>query len=117
MRIVWLGLGLLCICLGTVGILLPLLPTVPFVLLAAFCFARSSERLHDWLLSHPQFGPAIEDWRERGAVSLRAKKLATISIATVFVLSFALDVRHTILIIQAGVLGCVLIFLWTRPSY
>lgn len=117
MRVVWLCLGLVCIALGLIGVVLPLLPTVPFILLAAFCFARSSERLHDWLLQHPHFGPAITDWREHGAVSRRAKKLATVSIIAIFALSYALDVRQTVLIIQAGVLGCVLIFLWTRPSY
>ena len=117
MRIVWLVLGLLCIGLGLVGVVLPLLPTVPFMLLAAFCFARSSERLHHWLLTHPQFGPAITDWRERGAVSLRAKKLATVSITAVFALSLVLGLRPVILLIQASVLSCVLIFLWTRPSY
>ncbi len=117
MRIVWLCLGLLSICLGLIGVVLPLLPTVPFMLLAAFCFARSSERLNHWLLSHPHFGPAIIDWRERGAVSRRAKQLATVSIVAVFAISYALDIRQTILMIQAGVLGCVLIFLWTRPSY
>ncbi|MDM8165992.1 YbaN family protein [Roseovarius sp.] len=116
MRFVWLGLGLLCVGLGLVGVVLPLVPTVPFLLLATFFFARSSERLHSWLLSHPQFGPAIIDWQERGAISRRAKTLATISISAVFALSFAMGLRQTILVVQAIVLGCVLIFLWTRPS-
>ena len=117
MRFIWLTFGLLCVALGLIGVFLPLLPTVPFMLLAAFCFARSSERLHDWLLSHRHFGPAIEDWRERGAVSLKAKRLATISVAGVFAISLILGLRPTLLIIQGLALTGVLIFLWTRPNY
>ncbi|MEQ8292305.1 MAG: YbaN family protein [Roseovarius sp.] len=116
MRFVWLSLGLLSVGLGLVGVVLPLLPTVPFLLLAAFFFARSSERMHTWLLTHPRFGPAIIHWQERGAIRTGAKKLATVSIALVFALSVFLGLRPEILIIQAIVLCCVLIFLWTRPN-
>lgn len=117
MRFLWAGLGTLCVGLGVIGAFLPLLPTVPFMLLAAFLFSRSSPRLHNWILSHPQFGPLIEDWNRSGVIRPRAKRLATLSIAAVFGLSLALDVKTTVLIIQAVVLSCVLLFLWTRPSY
>lgn len=117
MRYVWASLGLLCLLLGMVGIVLPLLPTVPFLLLAAFLFARSSERLHNWLLSHPRLGPPIEDWQARGAISPSAKRLATISIVLVFGISLALGLRPMIIGIQAATLGCVLLFIWTRPSW
>ena len=117
MRFFWFSLGILSVGLGIIGVALPLLPTVPFMILAAFCFARSSERLHQWLLTHKQFGPAIEDWRDRGAINPRAKRLATVSIAAVFALSLALGVRPLILGIQAVVLACVLVFIWTRPNY
>lgn len=117
MRYVWAGLGVICVLLAVIGVVLPLLPTVPFLLLAAFLFARSSERLHSWLLSHPRFGPPIEDWHARGAISPAAKRLATISIVVVFGMSIALGVRPMILGIQAVTLACVLIFIWTRPSW
>lgn len=117
MRFIWAGLGLLCLLLGVVGIVLPLLPTVPFLLLAAFLFARSSERLHNWLLSHPRLGPPIEDWQSRGAINPAAKRLATISIVVVFGISLAMGLRPLILGIQAATLSCVLIFIWTRPSW
>jgi len=117
MQAIWLFLGLLCVALGLIGIAVPLLPTTPLILLAAFCFARSSERLHHWLLSHRQFGPVISDWRERGVVSRRAKRLATVSIAAVLAVSFVLGVGPVIFMIQAVSLGGVLVFLWTRPSY
>ena len=116
MRIFWFCLGLLSVGLGLIGVFLPLLPTVPFMILAAFSFARSSERLHSWLLSHKVFGPPIEDWRERGAINKRGKRLATVSIVAVFALSIILDVRMSILLIQALALTCVLLFIWTRPN-
>jgi len=116
MRYVWALLGLICVALAIVGIILPLLPTVPFLLLAAFFFARSSEKLHYWLLSHRIFGALIADWQSRGVIRKRAKKIATVSIVSVFSFSLILGLRPTILGIQAAVLGCVLVFIWTRPS-
>lgn len=116
MRVLWVCLGLLALTLGTIGIVLPLLPTVPFLLLAAFFFARSSERLHNWLVSHPRFGPPIEDWNRSGAISRRAKTLATVSVAAAFALSVALGLRPMILMIQGATLCCVLLFIWTRPE-
>ena len=63
MRTVWLILGFFFTGLAMIGVILPLLPTVPFLLLAAFCFARSSDRFHRWLVEHPTLGPPIRDWR------------------------------------------------------
>lgn len=117
MRIIWAGLGIICVILGMIGVVLPLLPTVPFMLLAAFCFARSSERLHNWLLTHPRFGPAIVDWQERGAINARVKRISTVAIAGVFLLSLIMGLRPLILMIQGGVLIGVLVFIWTRPDY
>ena len=116
MRYIWATIGLIAVALGLLGVLLPLLPTVPFLLLAAFCFARSSERLHSWMLEHPTLGPPIQDWQQSGAISRRAKKLATFSVVVVFSLSWVLDVKTTVLIIQAVVLSCVMLFIWTRPD-
>ncbi|MCT4576738.1 YbaN family protein [Donghicola sp.] len=117
MRPVWFTFGIICVALGLIGVVLPLLPTVPFMLLAAFCFARSSERMHGWLVNHRVFGPAIEDWNRSGAISLTGKRAATASIAVVFSISVFMGLRPTILAIQAVTLGAVLIFIWTRPSY
>ena len=116
MRYLSAGLGLLCVALAVVGIALLLLPTVPFLLLAAFFFAKSSSRLHNWLISHRTFGPVIDDWNSSGVIRPRAKKLSTLSIAAVLGLSFFLDVPGFIILIQIVTLGAVMAFIWTRPS-
>lgn len=116
MRFLYAGLGLICVALAVIGIALPLLPTVPFLLLAAFFFANSSERLHNWILAHKLFGPMIQDWNDHRAIRPAAKKAATLSIAAVFLLSLILGVPNHILIIQSIVLSCVLIFIWTRSN-
>ncbi|OYX44637.1 MAG: hypothetical protein B7Z02_04855 [Rhodobacterales bacterium 32-67-9] len=116
MRSLWLLLGSTTLALGAAGVFLPLLPTVPFLLLSAFAFSRSSERLHHWLLAHPVFGPPISEWRERRAIGRRAKRLASVSIVAAFLISVALGVTHWILAAQALVLVAVSVFIWTRPN-
>jgi len=98
-RLLWAVLGLICVGLGMLGVILPLLPTVPFMLLAAFFFARSSERLHNWLLSHRDSGPAIVDWHERGVISQRVKRISTAAIMAMFGLSLVMGFRPLILVI------------------
>lgn len=117
MRAVWLFCGFLAMMLGLIGVILPLLPTVPFMLLAAYCFSRSSERLHNWLVNHPRFGPSIRDWRDHGAIHPRAKRLATIMIVCAFLISVFLGVRPILLAVQAVVLSLVMLFIWTRPDH
>lgn len=72
-RYLLLSLGWIFVLLGAVGAILPLLPTTPFILLAAFCFARGSEKAHGWLLENRIFGPLLRDWENGGAISPRAK--------------------------------------------
>ena len=117
MRYVWAVLGLICVGLGVIGIVLPILPTVPFMLLAAFFFARSSERLHTWLITHPTFGPPIIDWQERGAINPRVKRIATVSIAVVYGISLALGLKLWLLVLQGAILIGVLTFIWSRPNF
>ncbi len=116
MKFLWAALGLICVTLAIIGVVLPLLPTVPFLLLAAFFFARSSSRLHNWLLSHKTFGPFIDDWSRSGAIRPRAKRFATLSILAVIGVTSVLNVPMSIIVIQAITLGLVLIFIWTRPN-
>ena len=115
-RYLWIGFGWLCVGAGLLGAFLPLLPTTPFLLLAAYCFSRGSSRLHSWLLEHPRFGPPIIDWQTQGAINRQVKVIASLSIAAVFVLSLILGVPQWALITQGVILCFVMIFLWTRPE-
>jgi uncharacterized membrane protein YbaN (DUF454 family) len=86
MRGLFLALGLLFVGIGFAGIVLPVVPTTPFLILAAACFARSSRRLERWLLEHRSFGPTLRDWRARGAIPWRAKLAALAGTGLGFVL-------------------------------
>ena len=115
-RAAWILGGILCVGLGVIGLFLPFLPTVPFLLAAAFCFGRSSERLHQWLLRHPRLGPPVRDWNERGAISPRAKRFASASVAAALVTSAVLGFAPLVIAVQAVALVGVMIFIWTRPD-
>ena len=116
MRVVWLTFGVLSVMVGFAGVFLPVLPTVPFLLLAAFFFGRSSQKAHDWLLSHKQLGPAIRDWQENGAISRKSKYLSAGSMVVVFTISVLFKIPIYVLIIQAVILLSVSYFIWTRPN-
>lgn len=115
-RLFWMAGGLLSLAAGIIGIALPLLPTTPFLLLAAYCFARGSKRLHDWLVHHPRLGPPIHDWQRHGAISRRAKQLAMASIVAVLGLSYLFGAPTRVIIIQIVVLSAVSLFILTRPA-
>ena len=116
LRMFWMAAGWSSFGLGFAGAFLPLLPTVPFMLLAAFCFARGSERVHDWLVTHPRFGPAIQDWSEHRAISRDAKRWAMAAIGASFVISFMMNFGWEVLTVQAVTLGAVTVFILTRPD-
>ncbi|MDX1567601.1 MAG: YbaN family protein [Longimicrobiales bacterium] len=108
----WGALGL-----GAVGVVLPVIPTTPFVLVAAWCFARSSERLHRRLLEHRTFGPLVREWEDHGVIPLRAKVLSTAMLVPV--VAFALLSGNLSLGVQvatAGLAAAGLLFVWSRPS-
>jgi uncharacterized membrane protein YbaN (DUF454 family) len=116
MRVVWLILGLTSLGLGGLGVVTPLLPTTPFVILAAFCFARSSPRLHEWLHQNPVFGKAISDWNASHAISRRGKVVAVSAMAASLALSAVLGVGFAILGLQALVLLAAAAFILTRNT-
>jgi uncharacterized membrane protein YbaN (DUF454 family) len=116
MRSIWLALGGVFLGLGLLGVVLPVLPTTPFLLLAAGCFARSSPRLHRWLLAHPTFGPPIRNWEENGAISRPAKRLAVGSMAAVFAISLVLGLSWKVLLAQGLLIAVGCTFILTRPD-
>lgn len=115
-RGLWLTVGCLALLLGIAGLVLPILPTTPFVLLAAYGFSRSSARFHHWLLRHPFFGKLIQDWQREGAISQAAKAWSVVCMAGVFAASVAMRIDARLLIMQAFVLTLAGAYVLTRPT-
>lgn len=117
MRMFYLIVGWIALALGLIGVPLPILPTVPFLLIAAWAFGKSSDRLRLKLLNHPVYGPDIQRWQERGAIRRRAKVIAITAMAgSVAISFFLLDIPPIAVAIQATILGLVSLYLLTRPE-
>lgn len=115
-RTLWLTLAAVSLALGIIGIVLPVLPTTPFILLAAFAAARGSERLHAWMRNHAQFGPMLRDWERDGAVSRRAKIFASVTMFSSAVLMAVFTPHWWIAAIASAIMLVVAIWLWLRPE-
>ncbi|MBT7861868.1 MAG: YbaN family protein [Gemmatimonadetes bacterium] len=107
MRILFFVIGTMSVVAGVVGILLPLIPTTPFLLLAAWCYARSSERFYRLLLSNRWLGPYIRNYRDGRGMSLRAKvsTLAVLWIAIIFGAGFVAPVLWLSLVLVGIAIG------------
>lgn len=113
----FLTLGLLSLGLGVIGVFLPVLPTTPFILLAAFAFSRSSKRLHAWLMNHRYYGPLVSNWQRHGVIRPRVKWTAALLILALAGSSILLlDAPVWAKALLALVCGCVLCFILTRPG-
>ena len=110
-----LAIGITATGLAVLGVVLPLLPTTPFLLVAAWAFARSSPRLEAWLLGHARFGPLVADWRAEGAVGRRARRVAVAVMAATWGLGLVFGLSGRILALQGAVFVPRSGFLWTRP--
>lgn len=114
-RHVFIALGFAALLLGLIGVFLPILPTTPFILLAAAFFARGSERFHSWLLQHHLTGPLIVDWYEhrslRAGVKRWAYVLTTISFSSSILIIQPIAIKLLLLILYS----IVIYFLWRRP--
>ena len=114
-RIAWQGAGLACVGLGAVGVALPILPTVPFLLLAAFCFARGHPEWAERLYAHPHWGPSLREWRDRRAIPRRAKAsaLAAMSAGVAFT---GVTIGWPWVLISLSVLLIAGTWIWTRAE-
>jgi len=115
-RYLLLLFAVLCLVLGVIGIFVPGLPTTVFILMAGWAAARSSPRFHNWLENHRLFGPMLRDWRKHGAVSRRAKLMATVMMTASAVILFLTIQRMWIAELITGVMAIVLMWLWLRPE-
>jgi uncharacterized membrane protein YbaN (DUF454 family) len=114
-RHLYLIAGFLCLALAVIGAVLPVMPTTVFVIMAAYCFARSSPKLEAKLLNHPRFGSHIVRWREKGAVSRSGKVAASIAFAVSIIATLALTAWPWPLI-PIGAAVVIGGWLWTRPE-
>jgi uncharacterized membrane protein YbaN (DUF454 family) len=116
----WLlqALAAVCLLLGLVGVFVPVMPTVPFLIVAAWAASRSSPRLHHWLMTHPRFGRQLRDWNEYGVVPRRAKWFTTVMMAISAVSMLLVAPRPWLFAVAAGIagMGVVLWWLWRRPE-
>ena len=111
----WLAVAYLAIGLGVIGAFLPLLPTTPFLLLAAWSAAKGSPALHRWLYEHPQFGGALIAWEQKRAVSTRAKWVACVFMAASWLIMLWQTEGWLVPVITGTIFVCVSAFLITRP--
>lgn len=114
-RTILIIIGWLAVVLATLGVVLPLLPTTPFLLLAAWCFARSSPRFHHWLLYRSWFGSYIRHWQEHRALPPGAKPRALIFIVITFAVSFYLVNILWVRLLLLMMMCALLFFMWRMP--
>lgn len=114
-RTILLILGWLAVVLATLGVVLPLLPTTPFLLLAAWCFARSSPRFHHWLLYRSWFGGYLRHWQQYRAMPPGAKPRAILVILATFAISLWMVKIFWVRVMLLVILSGLLIFMWRIP--
>ncbi|CAN7738970.1 MULTISPECIES: YbaN family protein [unclassified Variovorax] len=115
-RLLWRVLALVLVALGLLGVFLPVLPTVPFLLAAAWAGGRGWPALEHWLLDHPRYGESIRRWRQEGAVSRRAKWAAS---WMMFFSTAVLLVTNAPIVVKVAaplLMAVIAIWLWKRPE-
>ena len=112
----WRALALVCVALGLVGAFLPVLPTTPFLLVAAWAGSKGWPQLEAWLLAHPRWGPGLRRWRDHGAVPRRAKWAAIVMMAASAAFMAISPAPPALTLGVAAVMFCVAWWLWKRPE-
>ncbi len=117
MRWIWVGIGWTAVAAAFVGVWLPVVPTVPFLLVALAAFARGSPQTRQWLFAHPHFGEMLHDWHHQGAIPIRGKVLSVVGMATSYaVLLATTDLPHWALALIALVFVAVGFYVVSRPA-
>ena len=117
MRHIFMILGHLSLAAGIIGIFLPILPTTPLVILAAFFYSKGSQRMDNWILNHPRFGPSVREWRSFGVIRPYAKALSVVLMIlsigySIVFLDFHWLLKATLAAISIG----ASIFILSKPS-
>lgn len=116
-RMLFAGLGTMFVGIGIAGAFLPVLPTTPFMLLAAACYARASERFYHWLLNNRAFGPTVREWRRYRTIPHRAKRAAIVMMVVTLTISILFFVPNPYLQAALALVGIALfVFLYRIPS-
>jgi len=114
-RPLWMAAGLVFLALGWIGLVMPMMPGVVFLLLALFCFGRGNPAWERRLLEHPRLGPPLRDWRQRRAIGRRAKLTALAMMAAAGALAVWL-VGFPLALVSLAMLAAVGLWIWTRPE-
>jgi len=114
-RPLWMVAGAVCFVLGWIGMVVPMMPGFVFLLAAVFCFARGNPALERWMLDHPQFGPPLNDWFERRAISRKAKRSALIAMALAAAIA-AFLVSFPLVLVPLFSMAAVATWIWTRAE-
>jgi uncharacterized protein len=115
-KFLYFTLGCLCIVFAYIGVVTPGIPYSPFVVAAAFCFARSSERAHAWIMNHPVFGPFLTNWSTKRVFPLRMKYLMLAMMTTSLVLMYISGVKLIGVVSTAIFMMLVAVWAWRYPS-
>ena len=116
-RLLWLGLGWVCVAIGSAGLVLPLLPGVPFLIVALWAFSKGSGRLHRWLHTHAVYGPLLDSWSRHRVIPPRAKLAAMAGMGFALALLVAGGAHLAIVLAVAGIMAACAAYLLSRPSH
>ena len=116
MRLFYLVLAYVCVAIGVAGAFLPLLPAVPFLLVAVWAGQKGSRRVHDWIYAQPKFAKMLNDWHDEGAIPLYAKWIASIMMFLSWLFMIRREYHWGTVLLMSVIFVSIAIWMWTRPN-